>query len=177
VKLALVCTAPDDVPLRSSLGRVLKALLRRHGMRCLSIIDLPDAPGSPAASPTSPQTALDASECKKATKVPPDDSDAGKSTLTPQTAAEPRHRRQLPRELGRGEDDSQIHANERSVIGMASESVEATDAPACVLEALRGKRTEDESGRGTGTVNQDLCAFPRKPNTDVMNVSAVVHKA
>jgi hypothetical protein len=150
VKLALVCTAPDDVPLRSSLGRVLKALLRRHGMRCLSIIDLPDAPGSPAASPTSPQTALDASECKKATKVPPDDSDAGKSTLTPQTAAEPRHRRQLPRELGRGEDAEpyQSNAGEGTGPNPTQTTSDATDAPALTAEGLLGKAVESELAIG-----------------------------
>lgn len=67
MKLAIICSIPDDRPLRSTLARALKALLRRYQVRCIDIRDEPATPPTPAA--------------------------------------EPRQRRQLSRELGRGEDD------------------------------------------------------------------------
>jgi hypothetical protein len=59
MRLAIIVTIPDDRPLRSTLGRVLKGLLRRHGLKCIDIRDVP-TPDSPAAAETTHQTALDA---------------------------------------------------------------------------------------------------------------------
>jgi len=74
MKLTLTVLVPDNRPIKSTLGRALKGLLRRHGLKCLEIRDEP---------PTPPPT----------------------------PAASPCHPRQLPRSIGRGEDEQpeQIH--------------------------------------------------------------------
>jgi hypothetical protein len=58
----LTVHVPTDVPLRSTLARGLKRMLRGYGIVCTDIVLLPTPPESTAASQTSPQTAQDASD-------------------------------------------------------------------------------------------------------------------
>jgi len=56
MRLAIIVTVPDDQPIKSTLGRALKALLRRYQVRCLDIRDDPAPPPTPPQSPAATET-------------------------------------------------------------------------------------------------------------------------
>jgi hypothetical protein len=60
MKLAIIVTIPDHLPLKSTLGRWMKRIGRQYQIRVTDIRDWPDAPQSSAASETPHQTPQDA---------------------------------------------------------------------------------------------------------------------